>query len=610
MVTRSEHTFYIPVMGLAYTVDSPVKVARYGISSVVSIIQDHLLEQMRKFYIEKMGRHYRAIDAGEEDHRAKRITAYLNLLQDIVDHQMESLTGEELDSGGDLDRYFNLLPDDSSTKALYHETIMAKGAGRQEKEKRLRDLVVPGTIDVNIMTKLDKLNVSSKGEVLPAEYADAMSALRGFALSRLSSSIVFSAGLNPRLFTYMEHFDDFFPDRDGNIKKKVILKVSDFRSAMIQGKFLAKKGIWVSEFRIESGLNCGGHAFPTEGKLMGPILEEFKVEREKLNEELFQLCNSALKEKGRSALSEECLVRITYQGGIGSAGEDRFLREHYGLDGTGWGSPFLLVPEATNVDEETLESLVRARQEDYFMSYASPLGIPFNNFRNSSSERQRKERIAKGRPGSPCYLKFLAFNDDFKLDRPICVSSRQYQRLKLKDLENSELGPQEAELERERILEKDCLCEGLTASVHLKNKIPIKHSLKAVTICPGPNLAFFSKLLSLDEMVGHIYGRNNAMSNERRPLVFVNEMKMYRDYMVEEFRRNTTHIGDKQVAYFQRFRTNLLKGLEYYGDIARELLQTGLTSFEQWQLELDSMYRSILEVCEKDPYKAIFLENT
>ena len=44
--------------------------------------------------------------------------------------------------------------------------------------------------------------------------------------------------------------------------------MSDFRSALIQGKFLAKKGLEVAEFRIESGLNCGGHAFATDGHLM------------------------------------------------------------------------------------------------------------------------------------------------------------------------------------------------------------------------------------------------------------------------------------------------------------------------------------------------------
>jgi len=38
----------------------------------------------------------------------------------------------------------------------------------------------------------------------------------------------------------------------GKYLKEIVLKVSDFRSALIQGKFLAKMGIWgVSEYRIE-----------------------------------------------------------------------------------------------------------------------------------------------------------------------------------------------------------------------------------------------------------------------------------------------------------------------------------------------------------------------
>ena len=57
--------------------------------------------------------------------------------------------------------------------------------------------------------------------------------------------------MNPRLFSYMESFDAFYPNENGQFQKKIILKVSDFRSAMIQGNFLAKKGLWVSEYRIE-----------------------------------------------------------------------------------------------------------------------------------------------------------------------------------------------------------------------------------------------------------------------------------------------------------------------------------------------------------------------
>src|SRR3990170_4717630 len=96
----------------------------------------------------------------------------------------------------------------------------------------------------------------------------------------------------------------------------------------------------------------------------------------------------------------------------------------------GWGSPFLLVPEATTVDEDTLRRLAAATQGDYVLSDASPLGVPFNNFRRSSSDAQRKQRIAKGRPGSPCHKKFLAFNTEFTAE-PICTASRQYQHLKL-----------------------------------------------------------------------------------------------------------------------------------------------------------------------------------
>ena len=50
MNNNSYHKFHIPVMGLAYTIDSPVKVARFGINSVISIVEDRLVEMMRKNY--------------------------------------------------------------------------------------------------------------------------------------------------------------------------------------------------------------------------------------------------------------------------------------------------------------------------------------------------------------------------------------------------------------------------------------------------------------------------------------------------------------------------------------------------------------------------------
>ena len=52
------------------------------------------------------------------------------------------------------------------------------------------------------MTKVDKDNYKN-GEKLPVEFNDAHAALRGFATSNLHSSVILSAGLNARLFSYM-----------------------------------------------------------------------------------------------------------------------------------------------------------------------------------------------------------------------------------------------------------------------------------------------------------------------------------------------------------------------------------------------------------------------
>lgn len=556
------HTFHIPVMGLGYTVDTPAKVAQYGISSVVSIIEDQLLEVMRKIYSHKWNIPFREIPIHLEDSRAKRITSYLNLLHDIIDLQMKEMQESELNPESPLTKYLELLPVGSPLSLLAQEL---KNASPEKKEELIREIkgqLVAGNVDVNIMTKVDKLNYDENGNELPREFSDALSALRGFAQSKLHASVIFSAGMNPALYGYLEKFPDFFPDQTGAIAKGVILKVSDYRSALIQGKFLAKKGIWVSEFRIESGLNCGGHAFATDGFLIGPILEEFKQNRTILTESIFQTCQQALAEKGLPLLPEQIGIKITYQGGIGTATEDSFLRKHYELDGTGWGSPFLLVPEATSVDEDTIQRIIKAKNSDFYLSYSSPLGIPFNNLRTSSAEEQRLLRIEKHRPGSPCYKKFLSFNTEFT-KIPICTASRQYQSLKTKQFEKGEISQHDMDL----ILEKDCLCEGLSAPAILAHGEIPKRNLTAVTVCPGPNLAYFKGIFSLKEMVDHIYGKINFKLELDRPHVFVKELQLYVTYLKKEFDEFLPEKSAKKEAYLEKFRKNLIQGVAYYQNL-------------------------------------------
>ncbi len=583
------HSFHIPVLGLGYSVDTPIKVAPYGISSVASIVDDEMIERMRKYHALKSRKPFEPIQKSEPDFRSRRITAYLNLMDEIIDDTFNHLRREPFGETTGITRYFELLPDYSPLKKEYVRWLNTQNqAEKAQLEQKLREGLVKGSIDVNIMSKVDKMNKSASGEMLGDEDSDASAALRGFAQSTLTSSLVLSAGMNPRLYGYLEKFPDFYPDENGWLRKKIILKVSDFRSAFIQAKFLAKKGIWISEFRIESGLNCGGHAFATEGYLLGPILEEFRSRRKEMEEELFAMYQAALAAKGMEIALMPALL-ITVQGGIGTAKEHEFLLRHYGVNATGWGSPFLLVPEVTNVDAGTLNDLVEADSSDYYVSDSSPLGVLFNNFRKSSSEKQRLERIAKGRPGSPCKKKYLVSNTEFT-EEPICLASREYQHLKLGQLKSLNLDPQEYEVQVDAVTQKLCLCDGLSASTLLKNRLLSAREDKAVAICPGPNLAWFSRICSLEEMVGHIYGKTDLLAGVKRPNMFVNELNLYVEYYHKEreiYQKNPT---PKKLKNLQKFAEQLLLGIDYYktllGDLAdseenREAMSVQLAESEE-----------------------------
>jgi hypothetical protein len=419
------------------------------------------------------------------------------------------------------------------------------------------------------MTKVDKDNYI-KNEKLPVEYNDAHAALRGFANSNLKSSLVLSAGLNPRLFAYMSQFDDFFPNEKGEFNKKIILKVSDYRSALIQGKFLAKKGLWVSEYRIESGLNCGGHAFATDGYLLGPVLEEFKEKRKELETSIQDLLNQVLKDQNRIVPKNPLSIEITAQGGVGTNEEHDFLLNHYKVDSVGWGSPFLLVPEATVVDKKTLDKLVEAKEEDIYLSDISPLGVPFNNLRGNTKDLEKSKLINKGRPGSSCPKKFVALNKEFK-ETGICTASREYQYLKIKELDNNNLSTSDYKDKYNKIIEKTCTCVGLGTSALLAYNLDTKTEGEGVSICPGPNLAYYSNIMSLKDITNHIYGRSNMLSKIPRPNLFIKELNIYLDFLKDKLDQTKETLDRRQEKYFKTFSENLTEGILYYHNLFSNL---------------------------------------
>ncbi|MEN8139390.1 MAG: hypothetical protein ABFR62_13270 [Bacteroidota bacterium] len=569
MKKNSLHTFHIPVMGIGFTIDTPLKVAQYGISSVISTVDDILVERLRKFYSEKFDLPFQEISSKTDDFRAKRFTAYLDMLHDVATENLEEIKKSfQNKTSKELDKLMNLLPDVSGIKNKFHN-FLSNQPSKQDVYNWLNENLQLGDIDVNIMTKVDRDNYR-KGEKLPTEYNDAHAALRGFANSKLQSSVVLSAGMNPRLYGYIDKFEDFFPDTNFNLRKKVILKVSDYRSALIQGKYLAKRGIWISEYRIESGLNCGGHAFASDGYLMGPILEEFKQNRQSLIDETHELYIKALEEKGKNVPVEPLNIKISAQGGVGTSEEHEFLLDKYNIDSVGWGSPFLLVPEAVSIDDETLDQLSDAKENDLYLSGISPLGVPFNSLRGNTKDIEKADLIMQGKPGSLCPKEFVKLNTEFG-DKALCVASRQYQTKKIEELKIKNLPQLEYRKEYDKITEKGCICVGLSTATLITNKLDYKVEGPGVSVCPGPNMAYYEKKRTLKEMIDHIYGRVNILSREDRPNMFVKELKLYMDYFKNQLSELSADASKKEIITLKKFQKNLNSGIEYYLDMFNSL---------------------------------------
>lgn len=562
------HSFHIPVMGIGYTIDTPLKVSQFGIDSVISLVDDILLEKLRKMYCNNFNMPYEEITDKTKDFRAQRITSYLNLLNKLAEKKFDEIKNATNEKAQEIKDYFNLLPDSSTLKQEFVK-LTAKHFNLDEIRSWIKNNLYMGSIDVNIMTKVDKDNYF-KGEKLPTEYNDAHAALRGFANSDLRSSIVLSAGMNPRLYGYMENFEDFYPNENGEVKKKIALKVSDYRSALIQGRLFAKKGLWVSEYRIESGLNCGGHAFASDGFLLGPVLAEFKEKRGQLNRLANEVLTQGLTNKNRTLPKAKMEFIITAQGGVGTNEEHQFLLEHYEMDSVGWGTPFMLVPDVVNVDDKTLDLLIGAKEDDLYLSGISPLGVPFNSLKGNTKDAEKLALAAEGKPGSYCPKKYVSLNTEYT-EKGICTASRQYQRISLAKLEKEALPADDYKKRYDKIVEKSCICVGLGTSALLVNNLDTKTEGTGVSVCPGPNMAYFSKKMSLKEMVDHIYGRVNVITRKDRPNMFIKELNLYIDYLKNKIEETKASITEKEKKSLFSFVDNLKNGIQYYDHLFSEV---------------------------------------
>jgi hypothetical protein len=189
----------------------------------------------------------------------------------------------------------------------------------------------------------------------------------------------------------------------------------------------------------------------------------------------------------------------------------------------------------------------------------------------------------------------LASNTEFT-EKPICTASRQYQDLKVKAMATQNV----VKTELGRIQEKDCLCEGLSAPGILSVGGTPRRNLFAVTICPGPNLAYFKNTYSLKEMIDHIYGKISLKLDPDRPHVFVKELQLYVSYFKNEIEQSLKEGTAKNQKKLDKFRENLIEGIAYYQDLvnhvsidSNDLIQKMKSQFSQLKSEIESFSKEI-----------------
>src|SRR5690606_21987644 len=110
-------------------------------------------------------------------------------------------------------------------------------------------------------------------------------------------------------------------------------------------------------------------------------------------------------------------------------------------------------------------------------------------------------------------------------------------------------------------------------------QLPPVKNLKAVTICPGPNLAYFSKVVTLKDMTDHIYGRTNLTTNKTRPHMFIKELFLNVNYLEDQLQELMEADG-KAVKELHDFIQNLLKSVNYYRELSH-IIPCDTATFEE-----------------------------
>ena len=93
-------------------------------------------------------------------------------------------------------------------------------------------------------------------------------------------------------------------------------------------------------------------------------------------------------------------------------------------------------------------------------------------------------------------------------------------------------------------------------------------------------MAYFSKELSLSEMVNHIYNDAKEVVRADRPNMFVSELRMYLKYLSDKIEGHKDHWDRASEKKLNTFADNMNKGINYYEEMFNSIGDTFIDAKE------------------------------
>ena len=98
-----------------------------------------------------------------------------------------------------------------------------------------------------------------------------------------------------------------------------------------------------------------------------------------------------------------------------------------------------------------------------------------------------------------------------------------------------------------------------------------KEFKKYATKHHGISNMYYDKIMSLANMTDHIYGRDNVITRQDRPNLFIKELHIYMDYLKNKIDEAKISMNKKEEKYLKTFTANMKSGVSYYKNLFNDI---------------------------------------